>query len=95
MAQQQRSNSPPGLPMVVILLLALGDVVAVPYLSSQNTYLLPTIARHTPALQADWLAGTTDAYPVFTAVASTLSSARAKNSGRFLVRVMMPTAVTR
>ena len=59
-----------GFAAVVILLLALGNVLAAPLISNQNTYLLPTISRGVEGLRGDWLAGTPDPYRVFTAMSS-------------------------
>lgn len=56
------------LPVLVSLLVALGNAVAAPYTSNQNQYLAHVEGDH-PSLATDWLAGTTDPYPFFTLVA--------------------------
>ena len=59
-----------GFAAVVILLLALGKVLAAPLISNQNTYLLPTTSPGVEGLRGDWLAQTPDPYRVFTAMSS-------------------------
>lgn len=72
------------LPLLVTLLVALGNVVAAPYTSNQNQYLLHVEGSSSPALAGDWLVGTTDPYPFFTLVAGAATAVGGTTALRLL-----------
>ena len=54
---------------VVIVLLACGNVVAAPFVSSQNQYLAHALSKADTNAANDWFGNTTDPYPLFSEVA--------------------------
>lgn len=58
----------------VIALMAAGHSIAVPFVANQNQYLLHAVSDAKPRLTDDWLAGTTDPYPLFSGVTGALYS---------------------
>jgi hypothetical protein len=61
-----------GFVATVAALMAAGHSIAVPFVANQNQYLLHAVADDDPRLAQDWLTGTTDPYPLFSAVTHVL-----------------------
>ncbi len=73
---------------VVILLVALGNVVAAPLISNQNTYLLSVVGD-----PSDWLAAQTDPFRVFAAVARALHDVGGVTAWRIAAYLLTVAAV--
>ncbi len=55
--------------MAVVILLACGNVVAAPFFSNQNQYLVHALFGMDASVTSDWFRNTVDPYPFFSAIA--------------------------
>lgn len=58
--------------ITIVLLLACGSVVAVPFISNQNQYFAHALSSMNANVRSDWFINTIDPYPFFSSVAKSI-----------------------